>query len=62
MEFGLEYLTKKRRVQLTNAIPSTMARAFLGGLLLIAFTYAAQSKVRKASGKVLVDKFLTSEI
>jgi len=53
---------KKGRVQLTNAIPSTAARAFLGGLLLIAFTYGAQSKVRKEAGAVLIEKFNTKEI
>ncbi|MDX2360139.1 MAG: hypothetical protein QNK23_05000 [Crocinitomicaceae bacterium] len=53
---------KKGRVQLMNAIPSFMARLMLGGLLLIAFTHSAQSKVRKESGAILINKFGTQEM
>jgi hypothetical protein len=53
---------KKGRVQLMNAIPSFWARLLFGGLLLIAFTYGAQTKVRKATGAVFIDKFGTSEM
>ncbi len=53
---------KKNRVNLMNAIPSNMARAFFGGLLLILFVSAAQTKVRKETGAVLLKKFGTSEM
>lgn len=51
---------KRGRVQLMNAMPSTLVRAMFGGLILIAFTYGAQSKIRKKAGAVLMETFDTT--
>jgi hypothetical protein len=53
---------KKGRVQLMNAMPSTLVRVLFGGLLLIAFTYGAQSKIRKQAGAILMEAFGTSQL
>ena len=53
---------KKGRINLMNAIPSNTVRALFGGLLLILFVSAAQTKVRKEAGAVLIQKFGTSEM
>ena len=52
---------KKGKVQLMNAMPSTAARAFLGGVLILMFVWGAQSKVRKETGALLIEKFGTQE-
>ncbi len=53
---------KKDRILLINATPSTWARAFFGGLLLIAFTYKTQSRVRKEIGAGLINTFDTKAL
>ena len=50
----------KRQVKLINGMPSAGARAMLGGLLIIAFVYGSQNKLRKEVAKVLSDHFQTN--
>ena len=55
-------LDKKNEVHVVNCIPSAGARALFGGLLVLAFVWGAQSKVRKEVGPVLINKFNTKEV
>jgi len=52
---------KKGYVMLINTMPSPLVRAFLGGLLLIAFTHKAQSKVRTEIGEALKEEYKTTD-
>ncbi len=53
---------KKNQVMLIKTIPSTMARAFLGGLIAFLIASGAQNKLRNEVAKVLKDAFATTEI
>lgn len=53
---------KKANVELTKAIPSAMARGFLGGLLLMLIVSSAQGKVRKDVEDALKRKYNTENI
>ncbi len=50
---------KKDRVQLIKAIPSDIARAFFGGLIVILFLSSAQRKVLEEIAEVLKAEFQT---
>jgi len=50
---------KKNRVMLIKAIPSDIARALFGGLIVILFLSSAQKKVLDDISKVLIDEFDT---
>jgi len=50
---------KKDRVQLIKAIPSDIARAFFGGLIVILFLSSAQRKVLDEIAEVLKAEFQT---
>jgi len=52
---------KKNRVQLMKAIPSDMARAFFGGIIVILFLSSAQRKVLDEISEVLKAEFQTTE-
>ena len=52
---------KKNRVQLLKAIPSDIARALFGGLIVILFYSSAQKKVLTEVGEVLISEFGTNE-
>ena len=47
---------KDNKVTVNGIIPSTMARAFLGGLLLLAITYSGRKKIEQEVGSLLQDK------
>ncbi len=51
---------KKNRITLIKTIPSTWARAFLGGLLTMLFASGAQGKLRKEVAGVLEKEFNTT--
>ena len=51
----------KNRVTLIKTIPSTMARAFLGGLIAILLASGAQNRLRNEVAQVLKDGFGTTE-
>ena len=53
---------KKSTVMLIKTIPSTMARAFFGGLIAILIASSAQSKLRKEVAEVLKASFNTKEV
>ena len=53
---------KKEIVLLMGCIPSTIARLFLGGLLVLLFLSSSQKKVKLEIKNVLENKFKTSEI
>ena len=53
---------KKNQVTLIKVIPSTMARALLGGLIAILIASGAQNKLKKDVAQVLMDAFGTSEV
>lgn len=53
---------KKNRVTLIKTIPSTWARAFLGGLLTMLFAGGAQGRLRKEVAGVLAKEFYTTEL
>ena len=50
----------KNRVMLIKAIPSTMARAFLGGLIAIIIASGAQGKLMREVAEVLKKEFKTT--
>ncbi|MEO7310464.1 MAG: hypothetical protein ABIX01_08710 [Chitinophagaceae bacterium] len=52
---------KKNRVMLIKTIPSTMARALLGGLIAILIASAAQGRLRNEVAEVLKTAFNTTE-
>jgi hypothetical protein len=52
---------KKNRVMLIKTIPSTLARAFFGGLIAIIVASSAQDNLRKEVGEVLKSAFGTKE-
>ena len=51
----------KNRVMLIKTIPSTMARAFFGGLIAIIVASSAQDKLRNEVAEVLKGSFATKE-
>ena len=51
---------KKERLMLIKTIPSTMARAFLGGLIAILIADSAQGKLRDEVAEVLKKEFNTT--
>ena len=51
----------KNRVMLIKTIPSTMARAFLGGLIAILIASGPQQKLRLEVAEVLKKEFKTTE-
>ncbi|MEP6676808.1 MAG: hypothetical protein ABJA78_16730 [Ferruginibacter sp.] len=53
---------KKNQVMLIKTIPSTMARALLGGIIAIIIASGAQNKLRQEVAQVLKDAFGTKEI
>ncbi|MEO5948462.1 MAG: hypothetical protein ABIP79_16715 [Chitinophagaceae bacterium] len=53
---------KKNKVMLIKTIPSTMARALLGGLIAALIASSAQNKLRNEVAQVLKDEFATSEV
>ena len=53
---------KKGNITLMKAIPSALARGFLGGLLLILIVNGAQGRVRKDVEEVLKRKFNTENV
>ena len=53
---------KKNKVQLMNAMPSALVRGLLGGLILVAFTHKAQSKIRKEVGEKFIQHYNTKEL
>jgi len=50
---------KKNRVMLVKTIPSTMARALLGGLIAILIASSAQGKLRNEVAEVIKGEFKT---
>jgi hypothetical protein len=52
---------KKERVMIIKTIPSTMARAFLGGLIAVLIASSAQGKLRDEVAEVLKKDFNTKE-
>ena len=52
---------KKNRVMLIKTIPSTMARALLGGLIAMLIASAAQRKLMNEVAEVLKAEFKTRE-
>ena len=53
---------KKGHITLIKAIPSAMARGFLGGLLLILIVNGAQGRVRKDVEEALKRKYNTENV
>ena len=53
---------KKNKLMLIKTIPSTMARALLGGLIAFLIASGAQNKLRKEVAHVLKDAFGTTEV
>lgn len=51
---------KKNRVQLIKVIPSDLARAFFGGLIVILFLSEAQRTVLEEISQVLISEFGTA--
>ena len=52
----------KGHIQLINTMPSSLVRAFLGGLLLVAFTHKAQTKVRNEIGNTIITHYNTASL
>ena len=52
---------KKNRVMLIKTIPSTMARALLGGLIAMLIAAGAQKKLMNEVAEVLKSEFKTAE-
>lgn len=52
---------KKNRVMLIKTIPSTLARAFFGGLIAIIVASSGQDNLRKEVSEVLKSAFGTKE-
>lgn len=50
---------KKNRVMLIKAIPSDIARALFGGLIVLLFLSGSQKKVIEEVSKILIDEFDT---
>ena len=51
----------KNRLQLINTIPSTWARALMGGLIAALIASSGQNKLRKEVAEVLKKEFNTTE-
>jgi hypothetical protein len=52
----------KNRVMLIKTIPSTMARAFLGGIIAAIIASGAQQKLEQEAGDVLKTAFNTVQV
>src|SRR5689334_14507361 len=57
----IRIIPKKNRIMLIKAIPSTIARAFFGGLIVILIANAAQNRLRNEVAGVLKKEFNTTE-
>jgi hypothetical protein len=48
---------KNDKLTAQGVVPSTAARVFLGGLLLLLITYSSRKEVEKACGEVMMRNF-----